>query len=98
MRQLKSGSNLIKQVFESEIWEGKRKFTIMLIVIFVGVFCRLQNLIDGHDFTLLIKDVSITFMGANLVKHIINTANDYLLLGKRGQLNEVKESILGPTH
>ncbi len=71
-----------KKIWESEIWEGKRKFSIMLIVLGVGITFRLMDLIDGHDFASMIKDVSISFMGANLVKHIIDTAQDYINVKK----------------
>lgn len=81
---------MLKRLFESQLWEGKRKFTIMCVVIAVSVIFRMQNLIDGHDFALIIKDVSIAFMGANLVKHIINTANDYLMLSKARALDHNK--------
>jgi len=81
---------LLGKILQSELWEGKRKFAIMSTVIVVSVVFRLQNLIDGHDFALIIKDVSIAFMGANLVKHILNTANDYLNLNQRTKADNIK--------
>lgn len=67
-----------KRIFESEIWEGKRKFFIAGLALGIAVIFRILNLIDGHDCAAIVKDVTIAFLGANLMKHIINTAQDYI--------------------
>jgi len=50
--------------------KGLRKWSIMLLIIIVGVIFRIYNLVNGTEFVTLIVNSSIAFFGANIVEHI----------------------------
>lgn len=49
---------------------GLRKFSIMIAILLVGIWFRLDNLIDGDGFVELLKVTGAAFMGSNMVEHI----------------------------
>jgi hypothetical protein len=49
---------------------GFRKFSVMLILISIGVSFRLTNLINGSEMVELLKVTGAAFFAANLVEHV----------------------------
>ena len=48
---------------------GLRKWTIMVLILVVGISFRIAELITGAEFVVLIKGVAIAFMSSNAVEH-----------------------------
>jgi hypothetical protein len=49
---------------------GLRKWSIMLLIVVVGVIFRTNDLLNGLEFVSLIKGVAIAFMSSNAVEHV----------------------------
>lgn len=52
---------------------GLRKFSVMLVIISVAIWFRLENLMSGDNVTELLKVTGSAFMAANLVEHVTET-------------------------
>ena len=50
--------------------KGLRKWSIMMIVIIVGIIFRVTALISGLEFVGLIKGVAVAFMASNAIEHV----------------------------
>lgn len=50
--------------------KGLRKWSIMMIIIVIGVYFLTKGLLTGVEFVALIKGVAIAFMSSNAVEHI----------------------------
>lgn len=50
--------------------KGLRKWSIMMIIITVGVIFLTKGLITGVEFVNLIKGVAIAFMSSNAIEHV----------------------------
>lgn len=57
---------------------GFRKFLAWLALFLVAIVFRLENLVDGSQFTDLMKGTFLAFVGANGVEHIVSVAKDYV--------------------
>jgi hypothetical protein len=51
------------------IIRGLRKWSIMLLIIIVGIIFRVNDLLNGVEFVALIKGVAIAFMSSNAIEH-----------------------------
>ncbi len=49
--------------------KGLRKWSIMFLILTVGIVFRITELLTGLEFVALIKGVAIAFMSANAVEH-----------------------------
>ena len=49
---------------------GLRKWSIMMVIITIGVIFLTNGLLSGAEFVALIKGVAIAFMGSNAAEHI----------------------------
>lgn len=52
------------------IIKGLRKWSIMIIIITIGVIFLVNGTLSGLEFVALIKGVAIAFMSSNAVEHI----------------------------
>ena len=52
------------------IIKGLRKWSIMIIIIIVGIIFLTNGLLSGLEFVALIKGVAIAFMSSNAVEHV----------------------------
>lgn len=50
--------------------KGLRKWTVMMVIIIVGIIFRVTSLITGLEFVGLIKGVAVAFMASNAVEHV----------------------------
>lgn len=50
--------------------KGFRKWSIMMIIIIIGVIFLMSGLLNGVEFVALIKGVAIAFMSSNAVEHV----------------------------
>lgn len=48
---------------------GLRKWTVMVLILVVGIVFRITELLTGAEFVVLIKGVAIAFMSSNAVEH-----------------------------
>jgi len=48
---------------------GLRKWSIMLLLMVVGVSLRVNDLLTGVEFVSLLKDVAVGFMASNAIEH-----------------------------
>lgn len=49
--------------------KGLRKWSIMFIIIIIGITFRINEMLNGTEFVSLIKGVSIAFMSSNAIEH-----------------------------
>lgn len=49
--------------------KGLRKWSIMVLVITIGVVFRVLELLNGIEFVALIKGVAVAFMASNAIEH-----------------------------
>jgi len=52
------------------IIKGLRKWSIMMIIIVVGIVFLVNGLLSGIEFVALIKGVAIAFMSSNAIEHV----------------------------
>lgn len=52
------------------IIKGLRKWSIMMIIIIVGVVFLVNGMLTGVEFVALIKGVAIAFMSSNAIEHV----------------------------
>lgn len=66
--------------------KGLRKWSIMMIIIIIGVHFLTTGLLTGVEFVALIKGVAIAFMSSNAVEHVkdVFTKKD----GKKEDMSE----------
>lgn len=69
---------------------GFRKFTALILVLLTAIVFRISDHITGAEFTDLIKNVSIAFMGVNGLEHLTNTVQQWLK-DKYGKSNDSME-------
>jgi hypothetical protein len=50
--------------------KGLRKWSIMFLILVVGVIFRLTDYISGLEFVALVKGTAIAFMSSNAVEHV----------------------------
>lgn len=50
--------------------KGLRKWSIMILIITIGVFFLVKGTLTGVEFVALIKGVAIAFMSSNAVENI----------------------------
>lgn len=50
--------------------KGSRKWSVMMIIIIVGVIFLVNGMLSGLEFVALIKGVAIAFMSSNAVEHV----------------------------
>ena len=50
--------------------KGLRKWTIMVLIIIVGIVFLVKGMISGLEFVALIKGVAIAFMSSNAIEHV----------------------------
>lgn len=50
--------------------KGLRKWSIMILIICIGVTFRVMSLINGVEFVALIKGVGVAFMASNAVEYV----------------------------
>lgn len=62
---------------------GLRKWSIMLLIVIVGVIFRTNDLLNGLEFVSLIKGVAIAFMSSNAVEHVKD-----MITGKKDMSND----------
>lgn len=62
---------------------GLRKWSIMLLIVIVGVIFRTNDLLNGLEFVSLIKGVAIAFMSSNAVEHVKD-----IITGKKDMSND----------
>lgn len=49
---------------------GLRKWSIMFLILVIGIFFRIAELLTGAEFVVLIKGVAIAFMSSNALEHV----------------------------
>jgi len=52
------------------IIKGLRKWSIMMVIIAIGVVFLVNGMLTGVEFVALIKGVAIAFMSSNAVEHV----------------------------
>lgn len=52
--------------------KGLRKWSVMMIILIIGVIFLVNGTLSGLEFVALIKGVAIAFMSSNAVEHIKN--------------------------
>jgi hypothetical protein len=57
---------------------GFRKFTIMMLLIVVGIMFRIVGYVDGAEFVDLLKGTAIAFFTANVGEHIMGTIQEWV--------------------
>jgi len=50
--------------------KGLRKWSIMMIIITVGIVFLVNGMLSGLEFVALIKGVAIAFMSSNAIEHV----------------------------
>ena len=50
--------------------QGLRKWSIMFLILVVGVIFRVTDYISGLEFVALIKGTAVAFMASNAVEHV----------------------------
>jgi hypothetical protein len=60
-----------------DIIYGFRKFIAFLLLFFVAILFRYQNLVDGGQFVDLMKNVALAFFAANGIEHFTEAAKGY---------------------
>lgn len=61
---------------------GFRKFTIMMLLIIIGISFRLFDLVSGSEFVDLLKGSAIAFFSFNGVEHLTKAVKDWLVAKK----------------
>lgn len=61
-----------------DVLMGFRKFIALMLVLLISVVFRAKGLIDGQNFTDLIKNCFISFTAANGVEHFTSMAKEYI--------------------
>jgi len=57
---------------------GFRKFTVMMLLIIIGVTFKLTGQLSGAEFVDLLRYTTVAFMSANGVEHIMNGVKEWL--------------------
>lgn len=57
---------------------GFRKFTIMALVLVVGVLFRVWGFVNGAEFVDLLSTTAVAFFGTNAAEHLIKTVGQWL--------------------
>lgn len=56
-----------------DIWieriRGLRKWSIMMIIILIGIYFRIEDYINGVEFVSLLKGIGVAFMASNAIEH-----------------------------
>lgn len=60
------------------VFFGFRKLIILLVLFFVGIIFRLNDLINGAEMVDLFKTTAIAFMGANGVSKLVAVTREYV--------------------
>jgi hypothetical protein len=56
---------------------GLRKWSIMVIIIIIGIVFRVLDYVNGVEFVSLLKGIGVAFMASNAIEHA-----HYFLSGK----------------
>jgi len=72
---------------------GFKKFIAFLLILIVGVIFRVKGMIDGGNFTDLMKACYIAFAAANGLEHWSNTATNYIKNNQNALINQVKKDL-----
>lgn len=60
--------SLLKRIISTV--QGLRKWSIMLLLIIIGVIFRVTNLLSGVEFVALLKGTGIAFFSSNAIEHV----------------------------
>lgn len=63
---------------------GYRKFIAWLAVFIVAMIFRVKDLINGSEFSDLVKNTFLAFAAANGVEHLVSVAKEYI--NSKGQI------------
>jgi hypothetical protein len=73
------GDSMKKKIAEIiNVIFGFRKFLLMAFVVVIAIVFRVKDYIDGAEMVDLLKNVSIAFMGANGIEHIVGAVSKYM--------------------
>lgn len=64
--------SFINKIISMITKNGIRKWSIMLLLVIVGIVFRVTDLLTGVEFVALLKGTAIAFFGSNAVEHIKN--------------------------
>lgn len=70
----------IKSIFKGSLSSvmGFRKFSVMLLLILIGVVFLVIGLLSGDNFVDLLSSTAIAFFGANVAEHATNLGSNYV--------------------
>ena len=57
---------------------GFRKFTVMLILIIIGVTFRLTGYLSGMEMVELLKNIGVAFMATNGIEHMAKSVIEWV--------------------
>jgi len=60
-----------------ELFQGMRKFLIMLIVFTIAVVFRCKDLVDGVQVVDLLKSITLAYLATNGVEHMTNAVQTH---------------------
>ena len=64
---------------------GLRKWSIMMVIIIVGIIFRVVELINGVEFVSLLKGIGVAFMASNAVEYVKDAVSGK---GKKEDMSE----------
>ena len=68
--------SLIRQLVN--FLNGFRKFTVMILLMLVGVVFLISGHLSGSEFVKLLSSTAVAFMSANVVEHISTTVTTWV--------------------
>lgn len=67
---------MYKYLKKFELLEGSRKFLIMIIILCCAIIFRVQDFINGAEFSDLMKGCVVAFFASNIGEHIVKTIRE----------------------
>lgn len=69
---------------------GFRKFTVMAVLIIVGVVFRLTGHLSGTEMVELLRYTAVAFMAANGVEHMMKATQEWIKGKVKKEIEEAK--------
>ena len=60
------------------VLSGFRKFTIMLLLVIIGVSFRLSGHLSGSEMVSLLQATAVAFMSANGIEHLTKSVTEWV--------------------
>jgi hypothetical protein len=72
---------------------GARKFTVIVLLLVVGVWFRVLDYINGREFVDLMSATIVAFMSVNGIEHATSTVKEWLKNKTKENADVIKDKV-----